>query len=106
MYLVITKHTRPSTDVEFYSFKQSTQIAQETRDYFLATYIYSGRIVHTAWEQSEDGLSTTSQSFYLSKADYDAFQTDPILVADFFPAREAYYAENGVIRESISAEEI
>jgi hypothetical protein len=67
MYLVITKHTRPDVTVEFYNFKESTQISAETREHFVNTYVLTGKIVHTAWERSEDELSTTSQSFWLSK---------------------------------------
>lgn len=106
MYLVITKHTRPSLDVEFYTFKQSTRIQPEVREYFLTTYIYSGKVVHNAWEQSEDGLSTTSQAFWLSKAVYEEFLNDPIILSDYIPDRDAYTAEFGLTREIISEEEI
>ena len=106
MYLVITKHTRPSVDVEFYTFKQSTRIQPEVKEYFLATYIFSGKVVHNAWKQSEDGLSTTSQAFWLSKADYESFLNDPIILSDYIPGRDAYCDEFGLTRELISEEEI
>lgn len=106
MYLVITKHTRPSVDVEFYNFKQSTRIQPEIKNYFLTTYIFSGKVVHTAWTEEDEGLTTTSQSFWLSKADYEDFLNDPIIIADYFPARDAYCAEFGLTRELIIKEEV
>lgn len=106
MYLVITKHTRPSLDVEFYTFKQSTRIKPETREYFVNTYIFSGKVVHNAWSEEDGGLTTVSQAFWLSKADYDQFLNDPIIIADYFPDRDAYTAEFGLTREIISQEEV
>jgi hypothetical protein len=106
MYSITTKHTRPSTDVEFYTFKESTLIPPDVKNHFLLTYVRSGNIIFTNWTEAEDGLSTVSQSLWLNKEAYDAYKNDPILTSSYFPARDAYCTTNNITMEQLGAEEI
>lgn len=106
MYIVTIKFTRPTTDIEFYTLKQSTEIPPELKKYFASTYVFSGKLITTDWTYSDDNLSATVMTIWATKADFDEYTTDARLVAEFFPNRTAYNTEHGITMEKISAEEI
>jgi len=80
--------TRPSLDIPFFT----------TTDDFLAyrdaTYINTGRLIYEAIRSDEFNL-TRKLSFPID-ADYDAYDTDPKVLAHR-AEENAYYERNGVI---------
>lgn len=106
MYIVTIKFTRPTTDIEFYTLKQSTEIPPELKKYFASTYVFSGKLITTDWTYSDDNLSATVMTIWNTKADFEEYVNDARMVSEYFPNRTAYHTENGITMEMISEEEL
>ncbi len=105
MYHINKKQTRPSTAVEFYNMTNRNIVPDETRLYFYNTYKKTGKCIMGDRSISSDGLVETSIFLWESKDEYLAFVNDPMMASNF-TAQEAYNTANGIVRETISEEEL
>jgi hypothetical protein len=80
-------------------------VPEETRLYFYNTYKKTGKCIMGDRTISSNGLVETSTFLWESKAEYLAFVNDPNL-AENFTAQEAHNTLHGIVRETISEEEL
>lgn len=105
MYHINKKQTRPSTTIEFFNITNRNIVSDETRLYFYNTYKKTGKSIMGNRSMSSDGLVETSIFLWESKDEYLTYLNDP-LMASYFTAQEAYNTANGIVRETISEEEL
>jgi hypothetical protein len=106
MYRVITKHTRPNQNVEFFSPKTSTLVSDETRTYIRNNYVVSGKIIHNEDSLSENGLELTITAIYQDEASYNEWRNDTTIIEGVYNIGTAYREANGIASTVLSAETI
>jgi hypothetical protein len=106
MYRVITKHTRPSTSVEFFNPKTSTLVSDETKLYIRDNFILTGKIIHSEESLSEDGLEMTIMVIYPDEASFNEWKDDAIIDEKIYQVASEYSKENGITSGIVVKEEI
>jgi hypothetical protein len=106
MYRVITKHTRQSQTVDFFSPKTSTLVSDETRAHIRNNYVITGKIVNSEDSLSENGLELTIEAIYQDEATYNEWRNDTTITEGIYAIGTAYREANGITSVIISAEAI
>lgn len=102
MYIVTRVHTRPNLEVEFFHPKEAT--TPEFKNYFIETYIGTGKSILIEHSVSEDGLAMTSTSIWDNEASFTQFSNDPN-ANELITTATAYNTANGII-ETITVETV
>jgi hypothetical protein len=76
MYQIIKKQTRPNTSVGFYSPQESETLPREFNKIFYDKYIVTGKQINVATSESEDGLTQTITSTWISEEAANEFLND------------------------------
>lgn len=105
MYRVTRTHSRPSTNVEFWS-EDHPLVSAEIKEYRHQNYTLTGKFVSRTISLSQDGLNRTVVATWQNKEALDEFLNDPRIVAEFENPGQQYMTENGIVRVSAISEEI
>lgn len=105
MYQISKRQTRLSTDVEFFNMNTKQLVPEETRLYFYETYKATGKCLYASRTLSDDGLTENLMFIWESKDVYLESLNDPVL-ANTYAEQAAYNTANGILKETLSEEEI
>jgi hypothetical protein len=105
MYLVKGKITRPNTDCSFYTIADLA-VADSVRDHWQTAYKDTGKCLFIEVTVSEDQLQMDTAQYWEDQASYESYKNDPVLTAELFSVRDAYWAEKGMTGVVISEESI
>lgn len=104
MFIFITKQTRPSKEVDFFTPKKLNEIDQTYGDYFQENYIKPEKFLHAYTEVSPSGLELTMTAIWDEKESAEKFKQDPVVIERFIKVREDYFQKNNITAEIISEE--
>jgi len=105
MYQIISKHTRPSVDVEFYSILGSDDESVAFLSHWEDTVKINGKLIFVDSQISEDQLTMTTIMLWDSQASYDEAMDDPIVINKWNLRRE-YNTANGIVLADRTTETI
>jgi len=92
-YLVKRVYTRPATNISFFGKANPARVTDIAP--VLASYKDSGKLLTESSVVSEDNLTQTYSALWVSKAEYEAYLTNPTM-SQFFTERRTYHDANGV----------
>lgn len=104
MFIFITKQTRPSKDVDFFTPKKLNEMDKDYSTYFNDNYVVTEKFLHAYSEMSESGLELTTTAIWEDKNYAEEFKNDPVVVERFIKVKSRYFEENN-IKSEISSEE-
>ena len=95
---IITRrlHIRPNLDQDFYRF------TEELQSYIDDTYVKTGKRISLTWEYSEDLLTHTIESHWVSEEAFQEFLADPKIIESGKLMQEyntAYGIVQGVVKQ-------
>jgi hypothetical protein len=105
MYQIITKHTRPSVDVEFYSVMGQDSESVAFRSHWDATYKQTSKLLLLDSQLSSDRLTLTTMMLWESETAYNEAIADPI-VSNKWALRKLYNMDNGIVLSDRTVETI
>jgi hypothetical protein len=96
MYQIISKHTRPSVDVEFYSVMGEDADSVSFRSHWDTTYKQTSKLVFLDNQLSSDSLTLVTTMLWESERAYNEAIADPI-VSNIWNLRREYNNANGIV---------
>ena len=90
MIKITRTSTRPNTDIPFFSPEKSFN------DYFVKTYVETGKVTRAETTLSEDGLTKTVVNLYSSEADMIEARDDAVVIDGYITKSVIYNNENGI----------
>lgn len=103
MIKVTRTQTRPSLSIDF--FRTPRDISQQWSNYFKENYLKTGKCLTFMEEISNNDLSLTLVTVWLSQEDFDDFKNDPTTISLLFNAQGQYERDNN-IQVTVSVEYI
>ena len=97
-WTVKVKHTRPNTDVDFYTADGATdghQLSSSDFAYYLTTYKETGKFINRISSFSEDGLEVTRTLIWKDEATKNEYVQDSRMAAALI-AHEEYNTLNNM----------
>jgi hypothetical protein len=94
MHISISKQTRATLDIQFWSSKHSA--TADSLKYIKEKYVDTSKIKKTDNTVSEDGLTLTTRTFWNSEKDFFEFRNDQRIIEDFINPLNDYAATVGL----------
>ena len=105
MYLVKGKITRPNTECSFYTIAD-VAVTDNIRQHWQTAYKDTGKCLFIEVVVSEDQLQMDTSQYWEDQASYESYKNDPVLIAELFTVRDAYWSAHGMTGIVISEENI
>ena len=106
MFIFITKQTRPSNNVDFFTPKKMNEIDEDYSTYFNENYVVTEKFLHAYTEVSASGLELTTTAIWENKNYAEEFKNDPVVIERFIKIKNRYLEENNIKTEIASEENI
>ena len=98
------KHTRPNTDVEFYSEEPDSPMNYFDTAQVVSDYKDTGKLISTSMSLSENGLELIKTLVYKDEASKLAYSADSRILA-WKAACDTYNTSNNISKDTILYEE-
>ncbi len=105
MYLVTGKITRPNTSCSFYTIADSA-VSDSVRTHWQDNFKNTGKCLFVEVTMSSNQLELQTTQYWADEASYLEYKNDPVLTADLFEVRNAYWAANGMTGVILSEETV
>jgi hypothetical protein len=99
MHISISKQTRATQDIQFWSSKNTA--TADSLKYIKEKYVDTSKIKKTDITVSEDGLTLTTRTFWNSEKDFFEFRNDQRIIEDFINPLNDYAATVGLKVSSV-----